>query len=248
MQDASLELNQIMQGYFKQTLLKANKAGSCKPSVLENALHCVTGGLFWARIENDIQASEIIDRRTIARERSIYQDICFTEGCALYMAKLGFLMKIGDFYIGSDKLGHFLDQGYDYFQSPNLSNALEYGEMTERTYYGLTSTAIYSYADLAANLDGYEFWKQVTGGKDPYFSCTNNVWTQQRTFDVREHVNAAWDEGLNCSHYRNEHVNTAVHARIAALGLTCPIDKSYCAGMIERYGYLAPHVITKECF
>lgn len=248
MQDSLDEMNAMVQRYFEDAISKANKENSCKTEVFEKILHKLTGGLFWAQIESDIEKSEILDRRSIALARSIYRDISFIYAPALYLAPLGFVVKMGDLYIGSDKFGHFLDQGYDYYKLPTLEEGLEFGEMTERTYYGLTSTAVYSYADLAANLDGHSFWKQLTKGKDAYFNCSNNTWTQQRKFTWADYVNAAWDESLNCSYYRNDTVAAQVNQRIGELGMTCPIEKGRCAGMIKHYGYLAAHVVSQTCF
>lgn len=248
LQDAVEELNQLMQGYFDRALDKANQKESCEPEVFEDALHHFTDGLFWAQIEKDIENSPTIDKRIIERTRSIYQDISFLYGPALYMARLGFILKIGDLYIGSDKFGHFIDQGYDYFEEEDLIDALDHGEMTENTYYGLTSTAVYSNGDLAANLDGYYFWKQVARGRKPYVTCQNNKWEQTRAFDWRDYANPAWDEAINCSLYRNQTVTNQVMKRIADLKMTCPIDKSYCPIMIQRYGLLSARVITRECF
>lgn len=248
MEEALPELNHMMQGYFEQALAQANQAGSCEPETIESALHRITGGFFWAAIETDIQKSEILDRRTIALSRSIYRNAWFIEAPALHLAQLGFLMKIQDFYVGSDKIGHFIDTGYQYYKKSSLEDAMAFGEMTERTYYGLTSTAVYSYGDLAANLDGYAFWRQLAQGNDPYFICTDNIWVQKRNFDFADYSNAAWDEGINCSYYRNDHITYSVADEILKLGLTCPVKPGYCKPMIERYGLLAPHVVTDACF
>jgi hypothetical protein len=248
MEDALSELDNMVQGYFAQALKQANEAKSCERQIFEKSFQGITGGTFWDQIEKDIEASETLDRRTNARKRSIYRDVSILEGTVLFMARLGFLMKVGDLYIGSDKLGHFFDTGYEYYKKDSLEEALTYGEMTERTYYGLWSTSVYSYGDLAANFDGYRFWTQLTQGKNAYVTCNNNKWSQQRRFTWSDHVNAAWDEGLNCNRYKNHHVTASVNARITELGLTCPVQSSHCPGMIERYGDLAPRIVSPLCF
>lgn len=248
MQDSLEELNQIVQSHFDEALIKANEEKSCEPIVFDKAFQAVTTGIFWDRIEIDIAKSETLDRRTIARKNSIYRDVSILEGTVLHMAQLGFLLKIGDLYIGSDKFGHFFDTGYEYFRKSSLNDAMAYGEMTERTYYGLLTTSVYSYGDLAANLDGYAFWKRLTGGEDAYVTCHNKTWRQQNKFTFSEYVNSAWDEGINCNYYRNNHVSLSVDARIMELGMSCPIVPGHCKEMIERYGRLANRVVSKECF
>lgn len=248
MRDSLQELNQIVQGYFTEALQEANQAQSCDPEIFETAFQNVMPGILWSRIENDIENSETMDHRVIGRKNSIYQDVNLFEGIALHMARLGFLMKTGDFYVGSDKLGHFFDTGHTYYQKSSFKEALDYGEMTERTYYGLQMTAVYSYADLAANLDGYTFWNRLAKGKNAYVTCSNNIWRQQYNFNWADYINAAWDEGINCNRYRNDHVTRSVHNRIAALGMSCPVNTGYCSDMISRYGSLAQRIVAKECF
>ncbi|MEI6805307.1 MAG: hypothetical protein WCK49_02235 [Myxococcaceae bacterium] len=250
MEDSLAELNQMAQTYFDEAIVKANAAGSCERSTFEDAFHSITtgGAIFWDRIELDIEKSDTMDRRTLAKKDSIYRDINFIEGPILQVGQLGFLLRIGDLYIGSDKFGHFYDTGYEYYKKSSLEDAMSYGEMTERTYFGLTSTAVYSYADLAANLDGYRFWTRLTQGKDAYAMCENNIWKQQNSFTWTDHISAAWDEGYNCNSYRNDHVTYSVATRIIALGFNCPVPLGRCLEMIDRYEELSSHVVTAQCF
>lgn len=244
LQDALHELDAIMQKNFDKALSQVNQKHSCEPEVFENAFHDTIGGVFWSQFEADIESSKTLDKRTLKRSESVYRDINLREGIALYMARLGYVMRIGEFYVGSDKFGHFLETGRNYYNSLSLESALEYGEMTERTFFGLTTTGVYSYGDLAANLEGYSFWQNLAH----YVSCENGHWVQKNQFTWGDYVNAAWDEGLNCSYYKNDHVTSSVNQRIADLGMSCPVQVGYCSHMIQRYGYLAPRVITQECF
>lgn len=248
MKDALEELNQMMQNYFQQALFKANAANSCETGSLEEELHGLLRDSLWTPFEVDIENSTVLDRRTISREKSIYQDIPLIKGIALFMVKLGYLMRIGDFYVGSDKFGHFLETGYEYYHSESSEDSLKYGELTERTYFGLMTTSVYSYGDLAANLEGYRFWNQLTQGENAYFSCKDNTWVQQRSFTWENYVNAAWDEGINCSYYADKEITDFVESRITQLGMTCPMSPEYCEDMIEHYGYLAARVVTPKCF
>lgn len=248
LQDSLSELNGIVHGYLEKSIKKANKKNSCSPEVFEDIFHSLTGGLFWADIENQIEKSTSIDKRIISRKNSIYKDFEAGDVPALFLARLGYILKIGDFYIGSDKFGHFLDQGHDYFIKNDLEQGIEFGEMTERTYYGLMATGVYSYGDLSANLEGYRFWSNLARGEHSYVGCSRGQWEQKRNFDWSEYINAALDEGLNCSAYRLDKMVNFVSLRIEQLGMTCPVDKSYCPAMIERYGRFAPRVISQACF
>lgn len=248
MQDGLQELDSIMQGYFDLALVQANEAKSCKQELMEETLHRLLKGVFWSQFEADIENSKTLDRKTLSRENSIYRDVSLIEGIALYMANLGYVIRIGDLYIGSDKFGHFLETGYGYYHSASPEDSLEYGEMTERTYFGLMTTGVYSYGDLAANLDGYTFWRRLTKGLDAYFSCKNNSWVARRKFTWADYINAAWDEGLNCNYYTDKHVRHSVQTRIQELAMSCPVVPGHCPAMIERYRYLANRVVTEKCF
>ncbi|MEP6786958.1 MAG: hypothetical protein ABJB40_00905 [Acidobacteriota bacterium] len=83
---------------------------------------------------------------------------------------------------GTDKLDHFFQQGYKYYQirrdaiakgqkaDEATTKAVKWGQMTERTYFGLLVSGVYSNADLYANYVGMKFYQGLTepvpiGGK-----------------------------------------------------------------------------------
>ncbi|MFC6672641.1 hypothetical protein [Marinobacterium aestuariivivens] len=64
--------------------------------------------------------------------------------------------------MGLDKLGHFFAQGWQYFEltalgGGTLEQALALGREQEQGRYGYLTTGIFSYADLAANFNGWRF-------------------------------------------------------------------------------------------
>ena len=75
---------------------------------------------------------------------------------------------------GTDKLDHFFQQGYKYYkiQKEAVANgstakqaaaqAIKWGQMTERTYFGLLVSGVYSNADLYANYAGMKFYQGLT--------------------------------------------------------------------------------------
>ncbi len=75
---------------------------------------------------------------------------------------------------GIDKLEHFFQQGYKYYtiekessangKSPHeaAQKAIKWGQRTERTYYGLLASGVYSNADLYANYAGMKFFQGLT--------------------------------------------------------------------------------------
>lgn len=75
---------------------------------------------------------------------------------------------------GIDKLEHFFQQGYKYYTIEKESikkgktadeaarKAIRWGQLTERTYYGLLASGVYSNADLYANYAGMRFYQGFT--------------------------------------------------------------------------------------
>lgn len=89
-------------------------------------------------------------------------------------ATLSPTVKVFGHELGIDKLEHLLQQGYQYYEIYNkavgegdtkrkaLQTAIDWGRKTERTYYGLLSSGVYSNADLFANYAGWKFYLGLT--------------------------------------------------------------------------------------
>jgi hypothetical protein len=85
-------------------------------------------------------------------------------------------VKVYESQFGTDKIAHFFQQGYAYYKIYNravargglapdqaLRKAIEWGQMTERTFYGTLVSGVYSNADLCANFVGMKFYQNLTG-------------------------------------------------------------------------------------
>lgn len=76
--------------------------------------------------------------------------------------------------LGTDKIEHFFQQGYDYYKIRSSESAkgrsaeeadrkaVAWGQRTERTYFGLLVSGVYSNADLFANFAGMNFYQGLT--------------------------------------------------------------------------------------
>ena len=264
LRDASSEVSILMDNYLQDALEIANQKHSCDSRVIEQAVLSKMGGQAWAAIEIDIENDPFIDKRRSEVKDSVYRDFSILDSLGLQIVKLGYLMRFGDLYIGSDKFGHFSETSHRYFdlvyrQGKQRVEALEYGEYTERTYLGLLLDGVYSYADLSANYSGLYFWQRVTNidldpGDEPYFTCENNLWKKAAVFNWSDYIQESWDEGINCNRYKNASMEPKVFQRIHELEryrmerLTCPIDPSSCQRMLDHYGPIAKYVITDKCF
>jgi hypothetical protein len=79
-------------------------------------------------------------------------------------------VRVHGYYMGSDKLDHFFQQGYEYFElvvkheaagagtARAVAAAVALGVKQEHGYYGTLASGIYSNGDLAANYAGMKFY------------------------------------------------------------------------------------------
>ena len=155
-------------------------------------------------------------------------------------------MKISGQIVGTDKLGHFFAQGYEYFQRKDWKEAQSVGEALEQGRYGLGISGVYSYGDLNANFQGMLFWRSILGGSNPYFECKDGSYKKRRDFHWSDYVSAAWDEGLNCSTYLNKEWQDGIDAALKERGLTCPVDPEVCKELVAKP--CAYYLVTPKCF
>jgi hypothetical protein len=139
---------------------------------------------------------------------------------------VGSAAKVHSLCVGADKLGHFFQQGFDYFQiatSSGGSQALaeDAGRGWEIKMQGLGSTGVFSNADLAANLAGLQFYKDLKASPSSL------------TFGIKKYITPKWNEQSNPSFYESS-IGTVVWSNLltgpwlgpftSAGGTSTPID------------------------
>ncbi|MBO9667284.1 MAG: hypothetical protein J7501_10785 [Bdellovibrio sp.] len=176
-------------------------------------------------------------------------------------ASLQPVINLNGVRVGADKLGHFFDQGFDYFQKEySIQNnkliaqedgqkkALEYGTSTEEGMFGLKGTGVKSYGDLAANYDGSRFWYNLTSGESPLVICKNGKMEVSHSFDVKDYVTEAWDEGTNCSEYKTQEMKEHVAQNLKNLKLSCPVEVAKCQAIEKHYSAeVLNSIVSPEC-
>lgn len=145
-------------------------------------------------------------------EESIYKNV------NLFKLKVfGVNVMMNGVYFGVDKLGHFVTVGRDYYKTyrkyKRKGKSVEYSQIkaikrgifSEKTYYGLIVSGVFSYADLEANFQGLEFMRTMCEGKNPLL-IKNEVgkWELSRKIDITSYVNPKWDESFYTSTYRRK--------------------------------------------
>lgn len=105
-------------------------------------------------------------------------------------------MKVNGICIGSDKLGHFAEQGAQYFvmarrtTGKTVADAEDFGERTEGGGFGLQTTGVFSNADLEANRQGLKFYDDVAANPS-------------LTFDIASYISSKWNEEANPNFYES---------------------------------------------
>ncbi len=140
-----------------------------------------------------------------------YDDVRMT-----WYIELSPIIQTAGVLIGLDKLGHFLAQGFQYYEHyrslPELMSATarysairEYGHRQELGQLGIATGGVYSFADLASNWAGLMFFLalfddvDVEGARHArYFERrADGTYRRVRPFHWAEWVTSDWDEVLN---------------------------------------------------
>lgn len=265
LKDSIIRINQMTNDLFHQAVDGANiYQEGCDDSLLYTEVYNKMGGFLWAEIENRILEDTTVEKRYFERQNSIYGDLGFFQFFPHYLVQMGSVVNLKGHLIGVDKIGHFIGIGYQYFQIAYLENlgveeALKYGESYERGFFGLVTTGVYSYGDLAANYLGMKFWQEILGvdGSVPYVTCEDNKWVLNKIFRWENYIDASWDEGINCNKYRDEQFEKSISAKIEYLiknghglkrrTLHCPIKTEECKSLRVKYGPFADRIINPDC-
>jgi len=108
-----------------------------------------------------------------ARYKTSYRDSIFVYLPTDYFTISPTVKMYGSSF-GTDKIAHFFQQGYAYYRihgratgrglsdSEATKKAVDWGKMTERTYYGTLVGGVLSNADLVGNYIGMRFYQGLT--------------------------------------------------------------------------------------
>lgn len=195
-------------------------------------------------IESDLYHSKEVDRwPPISKsakgivEESIYKNV------SIFKLKVfGVNVMMNNVYFGVDKLGHFVTVGRDYFKTyrkyRRRGKSVEYSQIkaikrgifSEKTYYGLIVSGVFSYADLEANFQGLQFMRTMCEGKKPLLRRgQSGKWELSRKIDITSYVTPKWDESFYTSTFRKKRF------RQVAPQLAKYCDKRSDKEIVERF-------------
>jgi hypothetical protein len=243
------KVNSILDRAARDSRLES--PGFCSFAVLRQEI------LRWIRpdptgiLELWLEFTDSIERTPVGVRNSVYREVSFFESPIMRVFGIGRSFKLSGQVIGTDKIGHFFMQGLDFYDQVRQGTPIEKvldTEHGEDGLWGLGTSGVKSWADIAADYQGYRFWSRLVEGSRPYFRCNEEgEWERDASFTWAEYVNPAWDEALNCSEM-HVGIRKRVDLELHHLGLTCPVDPGACEALnrLEFADYLVSPVCRSK--
>ena len=271
MKDSAELLNEKANRAVKKALIIANNKGeSCNEKNLYKSLSTYFSNHIQGKLTKDVLSDKNITKRSVNLEDSVYQDWNMWDGAGMgskvlskKVVTMSGEIRIGDQYIGVDKLEHMWGQGYAYFINNYLKNksdvkTVKIGAAKEKIILGgnKIGNGVLSYGDLSANFNGMRFWNHfllknddVLGADNnlgPYVACINDKWIQVEEIDFKNYIDESMDESINCSKFPTEKTVGKFLYRLKKMGMTCPMDIQKRDDMIVKYRQMAKWVINEK--
>lgn len=169
------------------------------------------GGRHWVdRLERWAIRNPEVEKLSEERRKSIYRGLPFWATRANFFFGAGPTIRVNGVLLGTDKLGHFISQGWKYhrrhLRGQPIERVVRHGVRNESGIFGSPATGTFSNADLVANYEGLLFYLSLfeddaRTGRPAIIAWQPDSARVQRDFDFRDHVNDYWDEALNPNRY-----------------------------------------------
>ena len=260
LKDSSEAFNRYLNNQAEEFLRKKNHHAQrdYTPEKLTQELYFrLFHGLYSARVRTWTNRSNEIDRfpdKSVSRFRyqqmSIYRDLSFP-----YVLPMARTIRLGDVYLGVDKISHFFGFGRRYFkrylrhrergipEDEAIEEVIRWGIVFERHFVGGLVDGIVSHADLEAAFQGFRMAKDLSGGENPAIVHDGNRWVLARPIDIRPYITPDFDESYNnsvCWGARRRHVLTRLKAQYAAKRSLPEVQERFA-----RYRQAAPSLSKK---
>jgi len=164
----------------------------------------------WVKHEAPVPLYKVRDKGIFGHAVD-YDDMRLT-----WYIELSPIVRAGGVLIGIDKLGHFLAQGFQYYEryrelgrsvpeAPRYPIIRQYGHEQELGQLGIATGGVYSYADLASNWSGMLFFLALFDDVDAegerharfFAQSADGSYQRVRDFHWVEWISSDWDEVLN---------------------------------------------------
>ncbi len=270
--DSLEKINILTNRYLQKGLEELNESGKgCNEKKLYRKLRGYFNNQYRGEMVKEIVDTKGLDAHWISIEESIYQDFNWYQSPIqgfwgrVASDPTAALINVNGILIGTDKFEHFMGSGFRYFTKYHLEDnpleeALDIGQSAEVGIMGSVMTGVMSYGDLVANFNGMRFWNHVLQKEEdvlgaqynegPYISCIEDKWVQVKDVNWTSYIDDAFDEGQNCSKFKNQEMLDMVESRISDVSesfnteLKCPMDISKSGPLIQKYGSIAQKILN----
>ena len=215
--DSAEPLNHFVNHEFEVVLARLGRRGRLPPceAVPGRLYRRVFSSIYWSRLRRFVQQQPEVEwypRRGVTywqyRSQSVFRKPVFP--VLMPMART---LRVGDVYLGVDKLAHVFGEGRRYHASYQrarrrglsaeeaLRRTVVRGLHKERILFGGLVDGIVSHGDLEANYQGLRLAREMCEGPDPYLVRADGGWRLSRPIDLRDYVNPGFDESYNSNQY-----------------------------------------------
>ena len=226
-----------LDGYLEQEIVrfleKANRR-TRPPERVEDLtidlyLHLFEG-LHSSRIRNWLKTSSQVERYPSDdlsdwqyQRMSIFRKPAFP-----FVLPMAQTIRVGEVYLGIDKIGHMFGFGRRYFQryqralaagenhEEAVERVLKWGIQHEYSLVGKLVDGIFSHGDMEANYQGFRLALAFSAGESPLLYRQNDLWYYRGGLDIRNYITPEMDESYNPNDYarwRGRRVNPILDAR-----------------------------------
>jgi hypothetical protein len=163
-------------------------------------------------------------------------------------------VRVNDVLIGTDKLDHFFEEGYDAWRrsgdGEDFEAAIAWATFTENTRYGLKTSETFSFGDLKADFDGMMFYASLVTPGSVIEMGDDGCATRGVPFTWRDWVNWEYDEVLNPSVHtpsaqRGVDRHLALHRESYCASFDVWADDDYLAHLKDVLATL-PHYASQD--
>ncbi len=231
--DSSGALNAFLEQEIGNFLEKAN--GRTRPPESTDALTIdlylhFFEGLHSSRIRNWLKTSTQVARfpSDDLSDWEYQRMSIFKEPAFPFLLPMAQTIRVGDVYLGIDKIGHMFGFGRRYFQryqralvegdnhDAAVERVLTWGIQHESSLVGKLVDGVFSHGDMEANYQGFRLALAFSSGESPLLYRENGVWRYRGGLDIRDYITPEMDESYNPNDYarwRGRRVNPILDAR-----------------------------------
>jgi len=218
LEDSSALINAYINEQAEEFVMRRNRSNvkteTREEMVIGFYLHLFEG-LQASRLRRYIWEEPRIDRWPSADTSSWkYQRDSIFRGLSFpYVLPMARTIRVGEVYLGVDKLCHFFGFGRRYFQrferlrtegvpeAEAIERVIRLGLSQESSLVGGLVDGIISHGDLEANFQGFQMARRLCSEEQPYFIREEGTWRVNGVIDLRNHVTPHFDESYAISHF-----------------------------------------------